>query len=147
MCVCVCVCVCVCCCYEHLHVQPSYGFVGHSECVFLAQPKHFVATRWRSDEYSCGSYSYVAAGASGNDYDFLAAPICPVSQGVGLAQSRVFFAGEHTIKNYPATVHGAMLSGLREAGKIGDVLLGAPHTPRPLTGENFQGSTVGDVSF
>ena len=30
---------------------------------------------------------------------------------------RVFFGGEHTIRNYPATVHGAMLSGLREAGE------------------------------
>ena len=31
---------------------------------------------------------------------------------------RVFFGGEHTIRNYPATVHGALLSGLREAGKL-----------------------------
>ena len=115
--------------------------------LFLPQPKHFMATRWRSDEHACGSYSYVAAGSSGNDYDFLAAPICPVSQGVGMSQSRVFFAGEHTIKNYPATVHGAMLSGLREAGKIGDALLGAPHTPRPLAGETFQGGTIGDITF
>ena len=46
---------------------------------------------------------------------------------------RVFFAGEHTMRNYPATVHGALLSGSREAGKIGDFLLGAPYTPRPLS--------------
>ena len=146
VCVCMCVCVCVCVYVTAMSTSMFHSPI-HVVICSLAQPKHFVATRWRSDEYSCGSYSYVAAGSSGNDYDFLAAPICPVSQGVGLAQSRVFFAGEHTIKNYPATVHGAMLSGLREAGKIGDVLLGAPHTPRPLTGENFQGSTIGDVSF
>ena len=38
---------------------------------------------------------------------------------------RIFFAGEHTIRNYPATVHGALLSGLREAGRIADQYLGA----------------------
>ena len=42
---------------------------------------------------------------------------------------RIFFAGEHTIRNYPATVHGAMLSGLREAGRIADQYLGCPYAP------------------
>jgi len=37
------------------------------------------------------------------------------------------------MRNYPATVHGALLSGLREAGKVGDMLLGSPYTPRPLS--------------
>lgn len=32
--------------------------------------------------------------------------------------------GEHTIRNYPATVHGALLSGLREAGRIADYYIG-----------------------
>uniref|UniRef100_A0A182JV42 Lysine-specific histone demethylase n=1 Tax=Anopheles christyi TaxID=43041 RepID=A0A182JV42_9DIPT len=40
---------------------------------------------------------------------------------------RLFFAGEHTIRNYPATVHGALLSGLREAGRITDYYLGFPN--------------------
>ena len=41
--------------------------------------------------------------------------------------ARVFFAGEHTIRQYPATVHGAFLSGMREAGRIADQFLGAPY--------------------
>ena len=93
------------------------------------QPRETVVTRWKSDEWSRGSYSYVAAGSSGNDYDLMASPVAnstPVA-GLGPAQPRVFFAGEHTIRNYPATVHGALLSGLREAGRIADQFLGAPY--------------------
>lgn len=36
----------------------------------------------------------------------------------------LIYAGEHTIRNYPATVHGALLSGLREAGRISDYYIG-----------------------
>ncbi len=46
---------------------------------------------------------------------------------------RLFFAGEHTIRQYPATVHGAFLSGLRESGRIADQFLGAPYAPRTPT--------------
>ncbi len=45
---------------------------------------------------------------------------------------RLFFAGEHTTRNYPATVHGAMLSGFREAGRIADQFLGCPYGPLPV---------------
>ena len=77
-------------------------------------------TRWRQDEYARGSYSYVAAGSSGNDYDFLGAAVSPARNGPLVPRPRVFFAGEHTMRNYPATVHGALLSGLREAGKVSE---------------------------
>uniref|UniRef100_A0A3B5L2A3 Amine oxidase domain-containing protein n=1 Tax=Xiphophorus couchianus TaxID=32473 RepID=A0A3B5L2A3_9TELE len=82
-------------------------------CLLPWQPKETVVTRWRADPWARGSYSYVAAGSSGNDYDLMAQPITP-----GPPVPRLFFAGEHTIRNYPATVHGALLSGLREAGRI-----------------------------
>ena len=51
---------------------------------------------------------------------------------VASAQSkpRLYFAGEHTVRNYPATVHGAMFSGLREAGRIADNFLGPSYGPR-----------------
>lgn len=41
------------------------------------QPKETVVTRWRADPWARGSYSYVAAGSSGNDYDLMAQPITP----------------------------------------------------------------------
>ncbi|XP_050521790.1 possible lysine-specific histone demethylase 1-like isoform X1 [Daktulosphaira vitifoliae] len=99
----------------------------------VPDPKETVVTRWRSDPWARGSYSFVAVGASGSDYDLLAAPVSatqsdnsdepPALDG----SERIFFAGEHTIRNYPATVHGAFLSGLREGGRICDKLLGCPY--------------------
>lgn len=101
----------------------------------VPQPKETVVTRWRADPWSRGSYSYVATGSTGSDYDMLATPVT-APPGLQSAQTmpptlpRLFFAGEHTIRNYPATVHGALLSGLREAGRISDQFLGCPYAPR-----------------
>uniref|UniRef100_A0A2R5LNP7 Lysine-specific histone demethylase 1A n=1 Tax=Ornithodoros turicata TaxID=34597 RepID=A0A2R5LNP7_9ACAR len=94
----------------------------------VPQPRETVVTRWRADPWSRGSYSYVATGASGNDYDILATPVTPPSVGSSQSLPRLFFAGEHTIRNYPATVHGALLSGLREAGRICDQFLGSSYS-------------------
>ncbi|KAK2076589.1 hypothetical protein QBZ16_005349 [Prototheca wickerhamii] len=68
-------------------------------------PSATAVTRWASDPAARGSYSFVAVGASGRDYDVLALPV----------RRRVLFAGEHTARAHPDTVGGAMLSGLREA--------------------------------
>ncbi|XP_017588404.1 PREDICTED: lysine-specific histone demethylase 1A isoform X2 [Corvus brachyrhynchos] len=109
------------------------GIFGSSA---VPQPKETVVSRWRADPWARGSYSYVAAGSSGNDYDLMAQPITPGPAIPGAPQPipRLFFAGEHTIRNYPATVHGALLSGLREAGRIADQFLGAMYTlPRQPT--------------
>ncbi|KAL6267918.1 hypothetical protein P5V15_000986 [Pogonomyrmex californicus] len=100
----------------------------------VPQPRESVVTRWRADPWARGSYSFVAVGSSGSDYDLLAAPVSPphlVNQPA--PQPRVFFAGEHTIRNYPATVHGAFLSGLREGGRIADQLCGSPYAPPTMT--------------
>ncbi|XP_043721421.1 lysine-specific histone demethylase 1 homolog 1 [Telopea speciosissima] len=75
----------------------------------VPNPVQVVCTRWGKDQFTHGSYSYVAVGASGDDYDVLA-------ESVG--DGRVFFAGEATNRRYPATMHGAFLSGLREAANI-----------------------------
>ncbi|KAK8954321.1 hypothetical protein KSP39_PZI002006 [Platanthera zijinensis] len=75
----------------------------------VPDPLQVVCTRWGEDKFTFGSYSYVAVGSSGDDYDFLAENI---------GNGRVFFAGEATNRRYPATMHGALLSGLREAANI-----------------------------
>lgn len=75
----------------------------------VPDPIQVVCTRWGQDQFAYGSYSHVAIGASGDDYDILA-------ESVG--DGRVFFAGEATSKQYPATMHGAFMSGMREAAKM-----------------------------
>ncbi|KAK1416611.1 hypothetical protein QVD17_32402 [Tagetes erecta] len=75
----------------------------------VPEPIQTVCTRWGNDPFSLGSYSNVAVGSSGDDYDILA-------ESVG--DGRLFFAGEATTRRYPATMHGAFLSGLREAANI-----------------------------
>ncbi|OAY70407.1 Lysine-specific histone demethylase 1 [Ananas comosus] len=75
----------------------------------IPKPLQAICTRWGTDRFAYGSYSYVAVGSSGDDYDILAE-----SAGDG----RLFFAGEATNRRYPATMHGALLSGFREAANI-----------------------------
>lgn len=49
-------------------------------------------TRWRADPWARGSYSYVAAGSSGNDYDLMAQPITPGPAIPGASQVRHAYA-------------------------------------------------------
>ncbi len=77
----------------------------------IPDPLHYLITRWASDPYTLGSYSYIPINASGADYDTLAEPI----------DNKIFFAGEATNKFFPGTTHGAYLSGMREAKRITDI--------------------------
>ncbi|CAD1473803.1 unnamed protein product, partial [Heterotrigona itama] len=59
----------------------------------VPQPRESVVTRWRADPWARGSYSFVAVGSSGSDYDLLAAPVAPpATPGAPPPQPRVFFA-------------------------------------------------------
>ena len=85
----------------------------------MPRPTATYMTRWGQDAFARGSYSYVAVGRTGDDYDVLARPIAHIKNPYN---GRLFFAGEATCRNYPATVHGAFLSGLREATTIMNTL-------------------------
>lgn len=78
----------------------------------IPQPIDYRITRWGADPFAYGAYSFLATGATPDDYDTLAQP----------AGTRLFFAGEHTHRDYPATVHGAYLSGERAANEIVSLL-------------------------
>jgi monoamine oxidase len=64
-------------------------------------------SRWGRDELAGGCYSYVPLGGHSRDYDALAEPVGTLG-----------FAGEATNRLRRATVHGAFLSGIREAQRI-----------------------------
>ncbi|KAG9451478.1 hypothetical protein H6P81_011443 [Aristolochia fimbriata] len=92
----------------------------------VPQPIQVVCTRWGKDRFTYGSYSHVTVGSSGDDYDTLAECI----------GGRVFFAGEATNRRYPATMHGAFLSGLREAANMSRIA--TKRSLIPLPGENIK---------
>ena len=71
--------------------------------------RRMLRTRWSRDEFARGAYSYLPPGATPDDYDALARPE---------HRGRVLFCGEHTSRKYPATMHGALLSGEREAKRV-----------------------------
>ncbi|MBI3162866.1 MAG: FAD-dependent oxidoreductase, partial [Chloroflexi bacterium] len=74
----------------------------------IPEPEGYVITRWGNDPFAFGSYSHVPPFASGEDYDALFEPVDDV----------LFFAGEAASREYPATVHGAYLSGVAAADEI-----------------------------
>ena len=80
------------------------GMFGNS----IPMPTASTFTKWHSDPFSKGSYSHVPPGGSLSDYEEIAQPV----------EDRLFFAGEATTKRYPGTVHGALISGWREADRI-----------------------------
>ena len=74
----------------------------------IPEPDNALMTRWASDEFAFGSYSFLKVGSSAKDRRTLAKPI----------DDRLFFAGEATSLSYPATTQGAYLSGIPEAERI-----------------------------
>lgn len=82
--------------------------IFNAKGITVPDPIQSICTRWGTDPLSYGSYSHVSVHSSGKDYDILA-------ENVG---NRLFFAGEATSRQFPATMHGAFLSGLREASRI-----------------------------
>ena len=74
----------------------------------IPDPVDTQITRWRSDLFARGSYSYFAVGSGPNDSKALAKS----------EFGRLHFAGEAQNHRYPGTVHGALLSGREAAARI-----------------------------
>lgn len=74
----------------------------------IPSPVGHQMTRWATDPFSFGSYSFIAPGVTTATVEDLARPV----------DDRLFFAGEATSTDYPSTVHGAYLSGQKAANQI-----------------------------
>lgn len=83
------------------HLKDIYG-------TSIPNPTNLLRTKWQTNENTFGAYSYTAVGTEMRHFDDLAEEV----------NDRLFFAGEHTEIDYFSTVHGAYLSGIREADKV-----------------------------
>lgn len=77
----------------------------------IPEPTQFLRTKWGENINSYGAYSYATNGTTSADFKTMATSV----------DDKLFFAGEHTSRSYRGTVHGAYLSGQREARKIIDL--------------------------
>jgi monoamine oxidase len=74
----------------------------------IPNPTNMLRTKWGQNINTFGAYSFATNGTTSADFDTMAIEI----------NNKLFFAGEHTERDYRGTVHGAYLSGIREADKI-----------------------------
>lgn len=94
----------------------------------IPEPTNKVITRWNSDPFAKGAYSFIKVGSTIDDRATLAKPV----------SNRVFFAGEATSTDNAATTNGAYNTGLREAQKISEL---APITTETNTTGVFDASS------
>ncbi len=89
-------------------VGSGMGTLRHIFGANIPDPLDYQITRWASDPFAGGSYSFNAFGSTPAMRDTLAAAI----------NRTLFWAGEATSRAYPGTVHGAYLSGVAAAERL-----------------------------
>lgn len=89
-------------------VESALATLGRMFGRAVPPPVDYQISRWATDPWAGGSYSFTPVGATPELRDVLAAPLA----------NRLFFAGEATNRYYYGTAHGAYLSGLRAAAEI-----------------------------
>ncbi|MFT6657368.1 FAD-dependent oxidoreductase [Maritalea sp.] len=89
-------------------IGPFTAFAAQGETGSMPQPIGYQITRWRQDPFALGSYSYLAKGSKSSQRKDLAKHV----------DERINFCGEATDREAPATVHGALNSGIRAAEEV-----------------------------
>jgi len=73
-------------------------------------PGKVIVTKWNTDNFTKGAYSFNAVGMKKNDRKILAKPV----------KKKLYFAGEATHHKYFQTTNGAYLTGKSAAQKVLD---------------------------
>ncbi|XP_068597389.1 peroxisomal N(1)-acetyl-spermine/spermidine oxidase-like isoform X2 [Brachionichthys hirsutus] len=89
-----------------------HRFTGNPQII----PRRILRTQWFHDPWTYGSFFNTAVGFSEKDMENMMAPL-PM-EGSHSQPLQVLFAGEATHPHYFSTVHGALLTGWREADRL-----------------------------
>lgn len=81
----------------------------------LPYPNTILRSKWSNDPYFCGAYSFMNLGSTVGHQCDLSSPLPGPCEPV---PPILLFAGEATCAGHYSTVHGARLSGIREAERI-----------------------------
>jgi monoamine oxidase len=101
---------------EHLtDEQVTQDAVASLQTIFgedkVPEPTKSIVTRWEADEFSRGSFSFLAVGCTKQCREDL-------RESVG---GKLFFAGEATESHVPSTTQGALISGENAACEVMEV--------------------------
>lgn len=80
-------------------------------------PIDYFVSRWGSDPFSRGSFSYIPQGVDGlEELKAMSQPVCDFRPELNDTPRRplILFAGEGTTPFHPSTIHGAFETGIRE---------------------------------
>lgn len=81
----------------------------------LPFPLSILRSKWASDPYFCGTYTYMNVNSNAGHQCDLS---CPVPGSCEPVPPILLFAGEATCTGHHSTIHGARISGIREAERI-----------------------------
>lgn len=88
----------------------------------LPRPLDYCVTRWGKDPQSRMAFTYVPPGVDGfSELRNMSQPIYGRNETFGNVPV-LMFAGEHTTPFHPSTIHGAFLSGIREAYRLDSIV-------------------------
>ena len=83
----------------------------------IPKPVDYHLTRWGMDKFARGSFTYCPVAVDGEtELDAMSQPI--YASNPEILQPLLMFAGEATTPYHPSTIHGAWISGIREAYRL-----------------------------